>query len=558
MREVRVDPAHGVRRAGGAAKPQSVRIAAAASVGHAGDHLLGDELGELPAWMAGEQDEMLAPSPESLAQHAAELAERLQQRLADVDRRESRLNSQEAEFDTRIRNARLWIDQRESELTDLEQKLSAWEGELVRRQEEAAAQLERAEEVARRLAELAERERVVAAKEIDLEIALTEQQTKLDSLDFEAAACRTRQQDLDQARQKCEHRQRELDQREAKIYVEQERASQERLALDSKQTELASRETRLIAEEAKLADYERRLADQAGEIEFQRAELQQQRHSQEQRATSLAADEKRLEYRQREIATALERFERLGIVEQKMSEAEDLASTLAMRANYLDSAEAMLAERHLQFDVAQRELEHDRLAFENGVARQRRAQAAQAQEAETKIADRRQLLDVREAELDQREQALERIAEQLRHTQRDALEMRLAIEETWLQLQGALAPAALTRSITQLRSRLADTFRLESDEVRRQRGELETVRQALAEQLAGLHDQRQELQRWADSREQEIEERAARLMTREAELDAHQRHYETEQRRWESQRLEYQQEIQRLLAELRSGLKTAA
>ncbi len=212
----------------------------------------------------------------------------------------------------------------------------------------------------------------------------------------------------------------------------------------------------------------------------------------------------------------------------------------------------------MQLGEKERQIEHDRLAFENLVTRERQAQATEAQETNGRIEDRQRQLTRREAELDQREQALERIAEQLRAAQRESLEMRLAMEETWLQLQGVLAPAALTRSIGQLRSRLADHFRLESEELRRQRTELESVRLELAEQLNAVHHERQELQRCTLLREQEVQQRAERLTAREADLDAQQRHYDAAERRWESQRTAYQQEIQRLLAELRGGLKAAA
>jgi hypothetical protein len=73
-----------------------------------------------------------------------------------------------------------------------------------------------------------------------------------------------------------------------------------------------------------------------------------------------------------------------------------------------------------------------------------------------------------------------------------------------------------------------------------------------------LQHERQELQRWSQLREQDVEQRAARLVEREAELDAQQRQYEVQERRWNAQRSEYQQEIQRLLAELRGTYKAAA
>jgi hypothetical protein len=363
---------------------------------------------------------------------------------------------------------------------------------------------------------------------------------------------------LDQGRQRVEQRQRELDQREAKLYVEHERASHERLALDARQSELSARESRIVAQETKFAACQRRLSEQAGEIEFQRAELNQMRDQQDDRAKALAADERRLEFRQREIETALQRFERLGIVEQKMLEIDQLADALAMRSNYLDQAEALQAERQMTLAEEQRELERQRLAFQNEVTRERRSLAAEAVESRSAVDLRSKELERREAQLDARERALDEVAEQLRADQREALETRLATEETWLQLQGVLAPAALSRSVAQIRGRLADHFKLSSDQVRRQRGELETVRQELAEQFGGLQSQRQELERWSHLREKDVEERAARLVAREAELDVHQRHYEAETRRWQTERTEYQQEIQRLLAQLRHELKVAA
>jgi hypothetical protein len=300
------------------------------------------------------------------------------------------------------------------------------------------------------------------------------------------------------------------------------------------------------------------LSEQAGEIEFQRAELNQSRAQQDERAKALAADERRLEYRQREIEKALERFERLGIIEQKMLEVQQLADALEMRGGYLDKAEALLAERQMTLAEEQRELERQRLAFQNEVTRQRRAVVADAAEARSAVDGRAKELERREAELDSRERALDEVAEQLRADQREALETRLATEETWLQLQGVLAPAALSRSVAQIRSRLADHFQLSSDEISRQRSELETVRQELVEQFSALQSQRQDLQRWSQLREKDVEERATRLVAREAELDAQQRQFESETRRWQIERTEYQQEIQQLLAQMRREMNAAA
>jgi hypothetical protein len=151
LREMRLDAPHPVRRAGGEARPRSGVMATA---GASDELVIGDQSTDnafadadpqadgpaeidadaLPAWLGIEADDApLTGSPKMLAQHAANLAERLQGRLSEVDRREARLNSQEAEFDSRIRNARLWIDQRETELAELQDRLEKWDEELTER-----------------------------------------------------------------------------------------------------------------------------------------------------------------------------------------------------------------------------------------------------------------------------------------------------------------------------------------------------------------------------------------------------------------------------------------
>ena len=78
---------------------------------------------------------------------------------------------------------------------------------------------------------MAEREKSAATLQLELELGRTELQTKLDVLDFETAACRTRQLELDDAKQKVEKRQRELDGREATLYNEQERNSRQQASI---------------------------------------------------------------------------------------------------------------------------------------------------------------------------------------------------------------------------------------------------------------------------------------------------------------------------------------
>ena len=71
------------------------------------------------------------------------------------------------------------------------------------------------------------------------------------------------------------------------------------------------------------------------------------------------------------------------------------------------------------------------------MVRERRSIAAQQQLAHADQQHRAEQLEQREAEIDAREHALGQLQAELRTTQREVLEMRLATEETWAQLSGA-------------------------------------------------------------------------------------------------------------------------
>jgi chromosome segregation ATPase len=270
------------------------------------------------------------------------------------------------------------------------------------------------------------------------------------------------------------------------------------------------------------------------------------------REQQLAACERQLEFRHQEIATALARFERLGITEERLNALQSEAASYAARKRYLDEAEAQLVQEKSDFADQVRELERQTRQLQEQTARERRAIGAQQQQVRTDLERRNAQLDDREAELDHRESAIERLRSDLRSSEREALEMRLATEETWSQLAGALAPATLTRSISIVRAKLADHYRQTLEEIARQREQLEAVRHDLAQQLTAIEQQRQELQAWVERRHEDIEHQAARLVAREQELDRQQLHFEQLESRWQLERIDYQAEIRRLLAALRT------
>ena len=258
------------------------------------------------------------------------------------------------------------------------------------------------------------------------------------------------------------------------------------------------------------------------------------------REAELDAAERQLGYRQQEIDTALERYERLGVTEERMQQLQEEARKFAARRRYLDEAEAQLTQEKSELADQIRELANQRRQWEEQTCASggRSPRSSSLRKPSSSIAQ--QQLDQREAELDARENALAQLQAELRATQREVLEMRLATEETWAQLSGALAPASLTRSISQVRAKLADHYRATLDEMAQRSEQLEAVRRDLAQQLDALEVAAAGAGGWAERRHADIEQQAARLVAREQELDRQQQHYEQMESQWRIERTDYQ------------------
>jgi hypothetical protein len=544
-REMRVDQAHPVARVEvSAGVPVAVGMVRVGETDEASD-----EFGVTELFSSG------VPA-EALARHASELADKLQSRLSDLDRRESALHGQEAELDSRIRSARLWLEEREGELDQREEAIEQREASSIEYANVDPSQ-QRTADVTRSL-QLEDRERQVTKLQTELEIIQSELAEKVSELEIQNAFCQSKQEELAAARREVENRQRELDVREAEIYKQMEQLTTGEVSLQQKVERINSADGELIKRLDDLRAWELKLGETGSELEFQRAELNRIQQEVEFRLHEADERERRIKFREQEIKTALVRFERLNVTEQKMVELQQRACEFDARSMNLAAAESLLAEQHVQLSQVRHELEQQELAFENNVVRQRQFLNKDKEQQSLLLSRREQVLDQREQELDNRQTVLEQLQEELRSAQREVLEIRLATEETWLQLQGALAPATLSRSISQLRVRLADHFRLAADEAVKRRRELEKVRHELSAEHGQLQSQRRDLELWLTRREQELEQHASRLVEREQDLDAQQKHYELAERAWQSQQAEYQRELQRLLGQERLHLHSAA
>ena len=454
-----------------------------------------------------------------LASQAADLAQQLTEQQAELDRRAEAVAAQEADLENKLRTARMWFDEQHNAL---EEKTEA-----------------------------------IEQRESSLDDPANSQPSNVAA--SEAAS------DDTQLAEALQERQQELDLRQAELYeqIEQLTSDRARLAeresqLDARQQEIEKKSEEIAAQHSESREAMHAAKAQAADAERQAAELQVLKEEVEDQTADIAVRETQLESRQAEVAAAIKRFEGLGVTEQRIAELTEQAQQFAARTRYLDEAETLLGEEQATIADERRQLQAERQKTQEDFVSERRRIEAERADAKKLAAHNEQLATARSTQLDQRQAALEQLQSELEAGQREVLEMRLATEETWAQLAGALAPATLTRSIAQVRAKLADQYQHTLQKLADRRQELENVSAELAAEHNRLDEQRSRLQLWAGRREEDIEQRAARLVGREHELDRQQRHYEQLETRWALERDEYRDQIRQLLSETRKNSLRAA
>jgi hypothetical protein len=436
--------------------------------------------------------------------HAQQLADWLQRQLAELREREASVATQEEDLAQKLEGARSWLDEQRSALEARERALDT----LARPTADADPAL---------IARLAERERELDARH-----------AQLDEASLGAAD-------------------------------ELARIAQRQALVDRQAATLAEREREIEATALALAEERRETRRIAAEAEARAAEAVALGEGVREAQTDLDARERRLEARAIEIQTAIERYQRLGISEQRIAELEERAAGAAARERGLEDAEALVAqdraalaarrehfERHV--NETQHALDNERRQFESNHASQRAEAKRWADDQSS-----------REAELDRREESLRRLQAELQGTQREVLEMRLATEETWAQLTGVLAPAALSRSIARVRAELADYYATSLREIAEGRGALRDAAMKVTDEFRRLAERRAALEEWANRRHAELGAAAERLECREHELDRQQRSYEEMEARWAAERNDLREQVRTLLREMRTEpLRSAA
>ena len=215
------------------------------------------------------------------------------------------------------------------------------------------------------------------------------------------------------------------------------------------------------------------------------------------------------------------------------------ADALTARQQQLDDAEARLeGQRRAEIETLHVQWTADgaRLLEESQTERDQLAAAHRRALAE--VEEKRRTLELRNEQIDKSRSALDQLRADLARMHRETLEIRLATEELWAELSHDAPPAALTRSLGRIRTKLADHYRMANSELHQRKLELEQLRDQLAEQYQRLLKQKLQFEVWSGECREEVERQSQRLLARDHEIDRHAAELQEQTRQWQTERLE--------------------
>ncbi len=438
------------------------------------------------------------PAVEMLAHlrvQGRQLAQLLQERQQELDRREAQQHAQAAELENQMRSARVWLSARHQELSEREERIAAREREVA----DAGSRLSAAEtyhDAARRDAEAE-----LARRDSELMRGRAELDRWRSRLESQAAAQQAAQREFTDLRQQ-EH--------DRLVLARQQFDSHHAASMNLVRQGLAALEQRRLA-----------IEQQATAVERRRNEL-------------------------------VELARRPSPEQMRMARATaELADRLAAREEQLAAAEQLQVHAETELMAIRRDLDAEREAWTQEARSERRRLVESQRVAAAEIAEQREALARQRQQLDERQVNLERMRAELTELHQAALESRLVAEETLVELSGKAAPATVVRALAASRERLADHWRLAAGRLADDRAALASTQADLVTQAKKLTLQREDLAAWVERRQAEFGLQARALADREEELYELERTLRIEREAWDRSRLAFEQQLRHAATRLR-------
>lgn len=236
---------------------------------------------------------------------------------------------------------------------------------------------------------------------------------------------------------------------------------------------------------------------------------------------------------------------------------EEDGQQVIRRMRQIDLYRASIDEREKSLEREREVLEKSRRAFSStadldrlNLQREQSAWLAERQIQQSELLKQQELYSAHAESLESRRIRLEKLRSELEDTHRSTLEMRLAVEEAWVELTQAAGQEVARQRVEQVRNTLVGYYRqLHEGLVEQRREHLES--QTRFERLrAEFHDERQKLMEWVSTRDQELRVGEERLRLASASAATRDTAWQAARDRWMQEKAEAEQVIRKLLGEL--------
>ncbi len=272
--------------------------------------------------------------------------------------------------------------------------------------------------------------------------------------------------------------------------------------------------------------------------------------------------ESRLRFQQEHLQRTMRDFEKSQIdfrreQQQARTRLTETESQIVLRNQQLDRVRKLLIERQHSIERERQWLLVERRAVEGRIRDDREelraAQTTWEQERETQKSDlRRQhdMLALHADNLESRRQRLDGLRVELEETNRQTLEMRLAVEESYAQLTQTVGNEVTRARVEEARQILIEYYRHTREALFAQRQELEQLQAKLRQQRQEFLDERKELAEWVAQQEEQFAAREQAVVSERAAVEAREQAWRDAAERWNREKLEAESVIRDLLRQL--------
>lgn len=401
----------------------------------------------------------------------------------------------------------------------------------------------------------------LAARRVEFEEQLEVERTRMESEINEAALTeqlRVDRQRLEQDRNRFHQTAEEWEHRKEQEIADQRRCRQQ---LDEEQRRA----------EHEIDELRRRVWD---EIDAERTEHQNRLQAELQEATSrwehaqaesrkqTALEESRIRFQQdhlQRLREEVETAQNLMRVEYQKSRQrlEDMLDIQRLRDRQLDRRRVMY--EHIEQSLARRQETVVKLhqSVESHSARERERFAAERESWELKLQsqsaeNRRQtdILALHAENLEKRRSRLDTLRTEIELRHAELLETQLAIDEAWAQLAQVTGDDAVQDRVDLTRRQLSAFYTSLREGLAAQQTEFEEAREQLTQQRHEFHLERQQLTEVFADQEQQLRRRGESLRVQLAQVEQQEAEWQRARDAWIRERLEAEEIIRNLLAEL--------